>query len=136
MADLLLSKIYFIFIKNSSHPKIRKRPPIGVIAPNHFIPVIERIYRLPEKIIIPIKKLHPAKEKYSSGWILLSTPIIRMATVWNIWYKTALSYIVLPYSSSISFRPCAPNAPSITTKKPETPPTNKKFTIAPLIIKN
>ncbi len=35
------------------HPPTRSSPPIGVIAPSHFCPDKTRIYKLPEKIIIP-----------------------------------------------------------------------------------
>jgi len=37
-----------------------RTPPIGVIAPNQENPVNTIKYRLPLKVIIPIKKLHPA----------------------------------------------------------------------------
>ena len=39
--------------KSNTHPAIKPRPPRGVTAPSHFIPVIAKIYRLPENKTIP-----------------------------------------------------------------------------------
>ena len=93
--------------------------------PNDFIPVIAIINRLPEKIIIPIKKQKPGINNSKLESILFNTPTNNIAIVWNIWYKTALLYIDFSYSLNISFNPCAPKAPRTTTIKPIIDPTIK-----------
>ncbi len=46
--------LYFFTPKtNATQAAIKATPPIGVIAPNHVIPVNDNIYKLPEKIRIP-----------------------------------------------------------------------------------
>ena len=63
---------------------------MGVIIPSDFIPVIARIYKLPENRIIPNKNNQPDIDNEISGWILLINPKINRAMEWNIWYNTAL----------------------------------------------
>ena len=63
---------------------------MGVIIPSDLIPVIARIYKLPENRIIPNKNDQPDIYNEFSGWILLITPNINIAIEWNIWYNTAL----------------------------------------------
>lgn len=41
-------------INKKNHPKIKKRPPSGVIAPNHLMPEMLKVYNDPEKRIRPI----------------------------------------------------------------------------------
>ena len=42
---------------NNNQPIIKLKPPMGVIAPNHFKSVKTKIIRVPEKITVPkIKK--------------------------------------------------------------------------------
>jgi len=42
-----------ILMKSIIHPAINARPPMGVMAPIHLIPVRTNIYKLPENIKIP-----------------------------------------------------------------------------------
>ena len=74
----------------NTHPIIKSTPPIGVIIPSDFIPVIARIYKLPENRIIPNKNDQPDIDNEISGWILLINPKINRAIEWSIWYNTAL----------------------------------------------
>ncbi len=46
-----------------NHPRRKATPPMGVMAPSHFIPVVAMTYRLPEKRMIPTKNPQPAIEK-------------------------------------------------------------------------
>ena len=41
---------------NAIQPTIINPPPIGVMAPNHFMPERVNAYKLPEKSRIPIRK--------------------------------------------------------------------------------
>src|SRR6476661_362014 len=44
-------------------PTIKATPPRGVIAPSHLMSVKLRAYKLPEKMIVPAIKAHPATAK-------------------------------------------------------------------------
>lgn len=46
-----------IVIPKSIHARIKNIPPIGVIAPNQPISVMQRVYKLPEKMNIPSKSM-------------------------------------------------------------------------------
>ena len=50
-----------VLIKNNNQPIINNNPPIGVIMPSHFIPLIASTYKLPEK---NIKKGEEITSKY------------------------------------------------------------------------
>ena len=53
--------VYQALIINNIQPMIKNNPPIGVIIPRVLKPDIASMYKLPEKIMIPIKNAQPLK---------------------------------------------------------------------------
>lgn len=49
--------LFYAFFQTATNskiqPAIKLKPPSGVIAPSHFIPVIANTYKLPENKMIP-----------------------------------------------------------------------------------
>ena len=68
-------KLLQIARNNKTQPAIKLSPPNGVIAPNHFIPEIAIIYKLPENKIIPtVNKIADQFNKFE-GNEMERTPI-------------------------------------------------------------
>lgn len=67
-------------IINVSHPPIKNTPPIGVTAPNMVTPLKARIYRLPEKSIIPEAKKIPAQAIHLELYFSANIPKISIAS--------------------------------------------------------
>lgn len=62
MPESLLLQYHFRKTANikHAHPAMNANPPIGVNAPSQRMPVILRMYKLPEKTAMPPMKHHPA----------------------------------------------------------------------------
>src|SRR5690606_18279561 len=68
---------------NITQPAIKATPPIGVTAPSQVILVTDKVYKDPEKISIPNKKLQTLA--LSSLWscpLATRTPTSKIARVW------------------------------------------------------
>ncbi|GAB1450584.1 hypothetical protein MASR2M47_06400 [Draconibacterium sp.] len=62
-------------MKSKTQPAIKLSPPSGVIAPNHFIPIIDKTYKLPENKIIPTDNRIADQFNKLEGYEMERTPI-------------------------------------------------------------
>lgn len=113
-------------------------PPIGVILPSHFSPVMHKTYRLPENTSDPARNSHPAASSAAPprpAWTI--RPTARRAKAQYIWYcvavwKFASSRSVesppgtLPSDSNRPRRPWAPKEPIVTARKPQIAPVRSQ----------